>query len=46
MYSYMEKSVLNNHLGSRTDLCYIQNRVITNRVRKRLRCTFVVLMLM
>ena len=25
-------------MGSNTDLCYIQNSVITNRVIKRLRC--------
>ena len=39
MYSYIAKSVLNDHLGSSNDPCYIQNRVITNRVIKRLRCT-------
>ena len=38
MYSYIGHSVLNDHLGSSTDPCYIQNRVITNRVIKRLRC--------
>ena len=40
MYSYIGKSVLNDHLGSNTDPCYIQNHVITNRVIKRLRCIF------
>ena len=38
MYSYIAKSVFNDQLGSSTDPCYIQNRVITNRVIKRLRC--------
>ena len=38
MHSKIGKSVLNDHLGSSTDPCYIQNRVITNRVIKRLRC--------
>ena len=38
MYSYIGKSVLNDHLGSNTEPCYIQNHVITNRVIKRLRC--------
>ena len=37
-YSYIAKSVLNDHLGSSTDPCYIQNRVISNRVIKRLMC--------
>ena len=32
------KSVSSDHLGSTTDPCYIQNRVIMNRVIKRLRC--------
>ena len=32
MYSYIAKSVSNYHLGSINDLCYIQNRVRTNRV--------------
>ena len=31
-YMYIGKSVSNDHLGSSTDLCYIQNRVITNSV--------------
>ena len=31
--------MLNDHLGSNTDPCYIQNCVIMNRVIKRLRCT-------
>ena len=39
MYSNIGKSVLNDHLGSSTDPCYIQNRVIMNRVIKRLRCS-------
>ena len=39
MYSYIAKSVFNDQLGSSTDPCYIQNRAITNRVIKRLRCT-------
>ena len=39
MYNYIGKSVLNDHLGSSTDPCYIQNRVIMNRVIKRLRCS-------
>ena len=38
MFSYIAKSVSNDHLGSTNDPCYIQNRVITNRVIKRLRC--------
>ena len=38
MYSYIAKSVFNDHLGSSNDPFYIQNRVITNRVIKRLRC--------
>ena len=36
---YIGKGVLNSHLGSNPDPCCIQNRVITNRVIKRLRCT-------
>ena len=39
MYSYIAKSVFNDQLGSSTDPCYIQNRVITNRAIKRLRYT-------
>ena len=35
---YIGNGVLKSHLGSNTDLCCIQNRVITNRVIKRLRC--------
>ena len=42
MYSYIGKSVLNGHLGSSTDPCYIQNRVITNRVIKRLSVLFTI----
>ena len=39
MYSYIiGKSVLNNHLGSSSDLCYILYCVIMNCVIKRLRC--------
>ena len=38
MYSYIAKSVFNDQLGSSTDRCYIRNRVIKNRVIKRLRC--------
>ena len=38
MYSYIGKKVKNDHLGFNTDLCYIQNRVITNQLIKRLRC--------
>ena len=30
--------MLNDHLGSSTEPCYIQNHVIGNRVIKRLRC--------
>ena len=44
MYRYIGISFLNDHLGSSTDPCFIQNfvimnRVITNHVIKRLRCT-------
>ena len=39
MYSNIGNSGLNDYLGSSTVPCYIQNRVITNRVIKRLRCT-------
>ena len=41
--TYIGKSVSNDHLGSSTDLCYIQNCVITNSVRfiKRLRCIMI-----
>ena len=35
---YIEKGVKSSHLGSNSDPCYIQNRVITNRVIKRFRC--------
>ena len=35
MYSNIGNSGLNDYLGSSTDPCYIQNRVITNRVIKR-----------
>ena len=35
---YIGKGVLNSHLGSNPDLCYIQNHVITNCVIKRFRC--------
>ena len=36
---YIGKEVLNCHLGSSPGPCYIQNRVIMNRVIKRFRCT-------
>ena len=35
---YIGKWVINSHLGSNPNLCYIQNRVIMNRVIKRFRC--------
>ena len=35
---YIRKVVLNSHLGSNPNPCYIQNRVIMNRVIKRFRC--------
>ena len=36
MYSYIGKSIFNDHLGSSTVLCYIQNRVyIQNGVIKK-----------
>ena len=35
MYSYIAKSVFDDHLGSSNEPCYIQNRVITNHVIKR-----------
>ena len=38
MYIYIAKTVFDDHLGSNTDPCYIQNRVIMNLVIKRLRC--------
>ena len=34
----IRKGVLNSHLGSNPNPCYIQNRVITNSVIKRFRC--------
>ena len=37
MYSYIAKSVFDDHLGSSNEPCYIQNRVITNCVIKRLK---------
>ena len=40
MYSLIGKLVLSDHLGSNTDPCCIPNRVITNRVIKRLRCIY------
>ena len=43
MYSYIAKTVFDDHLGSNIDLCYIQNRVIINRVIKRLRCRKIVI---
>ena len=36
---YIGKEVLNSHLGSKPDQCYIQNCVIMNHVMKRLRCS-------
>ena len=39
MYSYIAKSVFDEHLGSSNEPCYIRNRVTTNRVIKRLMCT-------
>ena len=36
---YIRKGVLNSHLGSNPDPCYIQNYVITNRVIKRFGCS-------
>ena len=41
MYSYIGKSVSNDHLGSSTDPCGIQNHVITDIFIKRLRCIFI-----
>ena len=38
MYSFIAKSVFNDHLGSSNDPCYVQNLVIMNPVIKRLRC--------
>ena len=35
---YIGKGILNSHLGSIPDPCYIQNHVITNCVIKRFRC--------
>ena len=35
---YIAKGILNCYLGSNSDPCYIQDRVITNRVIKRFRC--------
>ena len=37
--NYIRKGVLNSQLGSKPDPCYIQKRVITNRVIKRFRCS-------
>ena len=37
MYRYIVKLVLNDHFGSSTDLCYIQNPVIMNCDIKRLK---------
>ena len=37
--SFIGKSVFDDHLGSNNDMCYIQNRVITNCVIKKYRCT-------
>ena len=41
MYSYIGKSVVNDRLEFSTDLCNIQNRVLTNLVIKRLRCNMI-----
>ena len=41
MYSYIAKSLFNDHLGSINDPCYIKNRVIMNHGIKRLRCMFI-----
>ena len=38
MYSYIEKSVFNDNLGSRIESSYKQNHVIMTSVNKRLRC--------
>ena len=35
MYSYIGKSVFNDHLRSSNDLCYNQNRIIKNSVINR-----------
>ena len=40
MYSFIGKKVFKDHLGSSTDPCCIQTRVITNGVIKRLRCSY------
>ena len=42
-YMYIGKSVSYDHLGSSTDLRYLQNRVITSSVSaiKRLRCIMI-----
>ena len=37
---YIGKAVFDSHLGSSPDPCYIQNRVISDRVIKRFRCIF------
>ena len=42
MYSYIGKSALNDHMGSSTDMFFIQNHVIMNHVIKRLKCMMVV----
>ena len=39
MHSDIGKGVINSHLGSNPDPCYIQNCVIMNCVVKRFRCT-------
>ena len=43
---YIGKGVLNSHLGSISDLCYIQNHVITNCVIKRFRCMLLKVLLL
>ena len=37
--SYIGKGVFDSHLGSSSDPCYIQNRVISDRVIKRFGCS-------
>ena len=42
MYTNIAKIILNEHLGSNSDQCYIQNHVVTKHVIKRSRCNFYV----
>ena len=37
---YIGKGVFDSHLGSSPDPCYVQNRVVSDRVIKRFRCSF------